>query len=349
VTLIASGPRGIQTVGGVDVFCVPMPKAYLIRQLIFHTRVLSLIMRSWSSIDVILFHEMSTSFILPLRLIRLITKRDRPLLAMDTRTLFMTGPDQVTGRDRLRQLYLDMMTRASNQWADGRLAITARMARAVEIPQGKLWGVWPSGVNPDEFSKAIARRTWPSAGDAVRLIYIGALQHERNLFSMCAAVQEANSKGTDFELVIAGEGTIREQLKEIADSSANKIQIRDRVPHSQIPYLLSEAHVGVLPFADELKFRVSSPIKLFEYMAAGLPIMATRIACHVDVATDGGYVFWAGKGLESDLVCALCHIWENRSSLQELSKEAVAAAERWTWANSAKELERALRKGLCAV
>ena len=40
-------------------------------------------------------------------------------------------------------------------------------------------------------------------------------------------------------------------------------------PHDQIPEVLARAHVGVLPFPDEEKFRVSSPIKLFEYMAAG--------------------------------------------------------------------------------
>jgi hypothetical protein len=42
-------------------------------------------------------------------------------------------------------------------------------------------------------------------------------------------------------------------------------------------------------------FKASSPIKLFEYLASGLPILATRMACHSDVISIGKYVFWVER------------------------------------------------------
>jgi glycosyltransferase involved in cell wall biosynthesis len=110
--------------------------------------------------------------------------------------------------------------------------------------------------------------------------------------------------------------------------------------------MLAKAHVGVLPFPDEEKFQVSSPIKLFEYMAAGLPVLATRIACHTDVAGDGGYVFWAEQASVTGLHAALCLVWQNRDSLRSMGSQAAIASRAWTWHESARKLRAALERGV---
>ncbi len=348
VTLIGSGPKGDREVNGVQVLCIPTPRIYILRQLVFHAQVLAMVLKAWSTIDIILFHEMSGAWVLPLRALRWITGRARPALAMDTRTLFMTDRERASGRDRLRKWYLDLMTRAGNRWADGRLAITQRMAGAIGIPPATLWGTWPSGVDVDEFSEPARKRRWPSDGEPIRLIYIGTLNHERNLLAMCAAVEQANSEGMDFVFGMVGDGTLWEELRQRAESSGGKIEVMPRVSHRQIPVLLSEWHIGVLPFRDELKFRVSSPIKLFEYMASGLPILATEVVCHTDAVGAGDYVFWARGGGEADLLSALRHIWQGRGTLAELGNHASDAASAWSWQRSAQKLDQALRRGLPA-
>jgi glycosyltransferase involved in cell wall biosynthesis len=104
--------------------------------------------------------------------------------------------------------------------------------------------------------------------------------------------------------------------------------------------------VGVIPFPDEPKFQVSSPLKLFEYMASGLPILATRIVCHTDVIGDGKYVFWAETSEVDKIAAALRFIWLSRDSLEELGKQAVSAAQDWTWHESARKIKVALERGL---
>jgi glycosyltransferase involved in cell wall biosynthesis len=109
---------------------------------------------------------------------------------------------------------------------------------------------------------------------------------------------------------------------------------------------LAEAHVGVVPFADEQKFRVSSPIKLFEYMAAGMPILATRIDCHTDVVGQGNYVIWAEGSDEQALLDGLKKVWDVRQCLAKLGGEAAVASTGWTWAASAHKLAEAINKGI---
>ena len=102
----------------------------------------------------------------------------------------------------------------------------------------------------------------------------------------------------------------------------------------------------MLPFPDEEKFRVSSPIKLFEYMAAGLPILATRIVCHTDVIGNGAYVFWAEQTDAAGLLAALRLVWLSREVLSTMGAQAAVAAQAWTWHTSAQKLKLAIEHGL---
>ena len=90
VTLIAACPAGRHTIRGVEVQCVPMPETYVVRQLLFHLRVLRFLGPQWGTIDVILCHPMSVLWLLPLRLVRALTGSSRPVIVMDTRTVAMT-------------------------------------------------------------------------------------------------------------------------------------------------------------------------------------------------------------------------------------------------------------------
>ena len=346
VTLVAAGPAGHLCVRGVEVRCIPKPQVYLLRQVVFHIRLLRFLAQEWATTDVILFHQMSAPWLLPLRFVRRLTGRQRPLLVMDTRTVQMVPMSVATWKDRLRAAFYELMNRLANRWADGQTAITQRMAELVRIPSQQLWGTWPSGVNPEQFAPAQLARRWPLLGEPIHLVYVGVLNHERNLLTLSKAVEKANAKGMAFTLSLIGEGTERLDLEEFALRTAGRIRVLPPVPHDHVPRLLAKAHVGVLPFPDSEDFQASSPIKLFEYVASGLPILATRIVCHTDVIDNGKYTFWAEQADVSRLLAALRLIWQNQDSLSEMGSQAAPAAQAWTWHESAKKLKMSLEYGL---
>ena len=347
VTLLAAGPPGPQKAHGVDIMCVSSPDVYFLRQIVFATETLLYIARMRQPPDVLLFDQNSALWLLSVRLMRwLIWKSRRPVLVMDIRTLHMPPPGKQGWKGALHGLYRGIGIWAGSHWADGQTAITPRMAESVHIPAQRLWGVWPSGVNLEMYKAAPVDRQWPKEGMPVHLIYVGVLHYERNLTSLCQAVQRANSEGMSFILTLVGDGTERTELERLARASSGRIRWVPPVPHEDIPVLLGQAHIGMLPFPDEEKFRVSSFIKLFEYMAAGLPVLATRIVPHTDVIGSGDYVFWADGSDAPALLAALRVAWVGRARLSQMGAHAAAAAANWTWRASAAKLAAALEYGL---
>jgi glycosyltransferase involved in cell wall biosynthesis len=347
VTLLAPGqPEGKQLIRGVEAYCIPMPRSYLLGQVVYHLKVLRTLMREWTTLDVILFHQMSAPWLLPLKVVRGLTRRQRPLLVMDSRTVPMVV---MTSKDRLRARFSNLGNWMANRWADGQTAITPHMAEAVRIPPGQLWGIWPSGVNLELFAPSQTARRWPPPGKPIHLVYTGVLDHVRNLMPLCRATERANAEGMAFTLSLVGKGGGRSDLEKYAHQTEGRVRVRPPVPHDRVPEVLAEAHVGVLPFPDEERLRVSSFIKLFEYMAAGLPILATRIVALTDVMDGKGCAFWAEDASVEGLLVALRLVWRSCSSLEEMGCEAASDAQAWTWEAASRKLRDALEHGLAGA
>ncbi len=347
VTLIAPGLPGKQEKLGVEYVGIPMPNIYLIRQLIYHSRVNAFIAKLDQKPDVVMFHEISVPIYGLAHIVRKIRGQKRPVYVQDIRTLPMQPAEISSFKDRLRGRFFYLVNWLANHgFVDGRVAITGQMAKALRIPSDKLWGVWTSGVKLEMFERAAGMRDWQNIDQQVNLIYIGSMSDGRNLTLFGRAVVEANRQGMNFSMTFIGEGTEMDDLLLLEKEAGGCIHVYPSIPHDQIQDWLARGHIGVLPFPDELKFRVSSPIKLFEYAASGLAILATRIACHTDVIGDGKYVIWAEELTVESLVEALKLAWQNRGSLHEMGELARKESPRWTWGESAANLGKALDHGL---
>lgn len=346
VTLIAAGAPSQTLIRGVEVCHISRPDIYLLRQIFFHWRVAKRLYQQVEDIDILLFHELSAPWLSLFLLFLKFTGKKRPLFVMDTRTLPMEAEDKASWKERLRGAFSLQMNKLANGVFDGRTAITNRMAESLHIPREKLWGVWPSGVQLEIFSNTAQRRNSLQSEEPIHIIYIGSVYHERNLLTLAEAVTQANAKEHVFTLSIVGDGNARSVLENYSQEKGKHIHIYPPVPHEEIPGWLSKAHIGTLPFPDEEKFRVSSPIKLFEYLAVGLPVLATKIACHTDVIENNDVAFWAESADQEGLFNALQKVKENRAKLAEMSRNATGLAQKWTWQSSADKLKHALEDGI---
>lgn len=347
VTLIAPDDPGVHIKLGVEYTGIPMPDIYLIRQLIFQIRVKQFVDRLKPVPDAVMFHEFAVPAFFLSKIGRILTGRKKPVYAQDIRSLPMQPADIAGLKDRLRGLYFFLENWFANHGAvDGRIAITRPMAEALRIPSERFWGVWSSGVQPELFNRAAKNRDWSDIERQVKLIYIGSMSDGRNLAVLGRAVMEANRRGMNFHVTYVGGGTEMDDLLRLESEAGGCVRVQAPVPHDTIQDWLAQAHIGVLPFPDELKFRVSSPIKLFEYAASGLAILATRITCHTNVIGDGKYVIWAKESTVDSLAASLEDAWNNRARLREMGELARRESSRWTWSEAAANLEKALQYGI---
>ena len=110
------------------------------------------------------------------------------------------------------------------------------------------------------------------------------------------------------------------------------------LPDAQLPTYLQAADVGLLPFADKPLNRARFPIKLGDYLAAGLPVLTNNVGEMGRIVREED----AGEVTESDpwsYASGLSRILESASRLEGYRERARAAAEKMSWSAVSGELE----------
>jgi glycosyltransferase involved in cell wall biosynthesis len=105
-------------------------------------------------------------------------------------------------------------------------------------------------------------------------VYVGGLSDDRGLREMRMAVELA-AKETPVKLVIAGHVNSRAKAEFQRDGESALVDYKGQLSRSQVVDLLGRARVGLVLFHPTGNYLDSQPNKLFEYMAAGLPVVAS--------------------------------------------------------------------------
>jgi glycosyltransferase involved in cell wall biosynthesis len=81
----------------------------------------------------------------------------------------------------------------------------------------------------------------------------------------------------DIQLLIAGSGPAEQELRQLTLSLGvqEHVLFQGFVPYSDLPALLARADIGVATSRQNEFRQYASPLKLVEYMAAGLPVICS--------------------------------------------------------------------------
>jgi glycosyltransferase involved in cell wall biosynthesis len=147
------------------------------------------------------------------------------------------------------------------------------------IPQYKLMP-YPNGVDVTSFSNKDGkeiRKKYQLSGSQV-IIYIGTLDKARNLSLLLQAFSKVRKHKKKAKLLIVGEGSDRGNLQ----SLARELEIEEgviftgQVTGSDIPEYVAAADIGISPVPPLDCYKIGSPIKVFEYMGGGNPVIANE-------------------------------------------------------------------------
>jgi glycosyltransferase involved in cell wall biosynthesis len=139
------------------------------------------------------------------------------------------------------------------------------------------WGADTGRFGPGATGSAPFER--PAATVAV---FAGAFRAWHGAIHLVTALRELQARGrTDIGAVFIGDGPELLHVREAAAGLPNVI-FTGALPHAQLPACLAACDIGVAPFDLEAHRPLSlgfywSPLKIFEYMAAGLPVVAPAL------------------------------------------------------------------------
>lgn len=144
------------------------------------------------------------------------------------------------------------------------------------IPEEKIFTV-RNGVDVDRFSTATApsaelrSRLGVTAGE-ILVLYIGAHGISQGLKSVADAAARLQAEPIHFALV--GEGADKRNVEEhVKALGLENVSMLAGVPSGDVPDVLAAADICLVPLRDVPLFATFIPSKIFEYLAAGKPVV----------------------------------------------------------------------------
>jgi glycosyltransferase involved in cell wall biosynthesis len=217
--------------------------------------------------------------------------------------------------------------------------ISDSLARSLALPRKRVH-LLPLGA------EIIA--TAPKSFEKMRLLYIGTLSGRRihqTVRGFADFLADVGTRG-DYEYVIIGSGFNREEeaLRDLVSrlSLDGVVRVLGFLPRSELRPFFEEQNIGVAYIPMTAHFDTQPPTKLFEYLLAGLPVIATRTTENRRIITDsnGILVEDTADGFRDGLM-------RIRANLSSYSSDRIrAGAIRYSWSTIVQGNLRPYLKGL---
>jgi glycosyltransferase involved in cell wall biosynthesis len=134
-------------------------------------------------------------------------------------------------------------------------------------------------------------------------------------------------------------GRVRKRVDALGLSS--RVIFTGHVPPAEVPALLQRADVLVLPNPPgEVSMRYTSPLKLFEYLASGRPVVASDLPAFREVLDDSRNAVLFEAGSAFALRSAIARLLAEPALAERIGREGFETARQFSWDRRAERLEQ---------
>lgn len=189
--------------------------------------------------------------------------------------------------------------------------------------------VCPNGISPERFPENLLP-TMPDKRFTVG--FLGTLKPWHGIEILLEAFLAAKRQNSNMRLLVVGDGPMVNLLEGV-----DGVEMTGAVDPMDVPGLLASMNVGLAPYPNQEPFYFS-PLKIVEYMAAGLPVIASRIGDIPMVIADNVDGILVDPGDVQALMDSILHLMHD----QELCSRMGAKARRkvmseFTWGTVAEK------------
>lgn len=193
------------------------------------------------------------------------------------------------------------------------------------IPKEKI-AVVPNGIDVSFFKTKNLNREQ-------KVVFSGAMYYHRGLDILLEAATEIVKKLPDTKFVLLGEGPEMGRLQDevIKKNLSKNVEFKGWVPRTEIPLYLAESCIGIGPLRSTDVTKNALPIKVLEYMASSLPVVAAEGTLQKEVLVDGHNGHFIKNSL--DLAQKIILILENDTLRETMGKRSKEMVTKFDWTN----------------
>ena len=169
--------------------------------------------------------------------------------------------------------------------------------------------------------------------DSDQIIFSGAMYHHRGIDILLEAVKEIVKEKPQTKLVLLGDGPEMNQLKKIAQENKleENVDFKGWIDRNKIPEYLATSSIGIGPLRSTEVTKYALPIKVLEYMSAGLPIIAAKNTLPEDILEEGKNGFFINNSTE--LVEKILELLNNKELRKKMGKNSKEMVKKFDWKN----------------
>jgi len=198
--------------------------------------------------------------------------------------------------------------------------------------------VVPNGVDTASFNPDVETAVLDIADDAFVVGFVGSLKAWHGLESLLDGFRELPAEG-GYHLLIVGEGPLRSWVEGYVRGARldGRVTVTGWVEYEDIPRYMRRFDVAAAPYhaIDDFYF---SPLKLFEYLAVGRPVVASAIGQMNDVIDDGRTGLLCRPDDPADFAAKIARLRSDDALRERMSSAAAIEGARRTWTHNAQRM-----------
>ncbi len=175
------------------------------------------------------------------------------------------------------------------------------------------------------------------------ICYIGSLYKWKGIDVLISAMQYLPEETL---LVVGGGNRLTELQKGAEAKGITNVIFTGEIQHSSVPDYLAQAKIAILPNIECGPSVFSSPLKLFEYMASGLPIVASDLPVFREILSHKKNSILVEPGNPQALASGINFLIQNPAVASDIAAQANADIENFTYERRAERILDLIRR-LC--
>jgi len=168
-----------------------------------------------------------------------------------------------------------------------------------------------------------------------KIVYTGGISKMRGIIDVIIALENI-----DVKLLLAGkylEPTLRSELLKL--KSWNKVIEKGFLSKDDVYLLYQESFLGIVTLHPTVNYLDSLPVKMFEYMAAGLPIIASNFPIWKQIIEENNVGICVNPQNPSEIAKAIKLLQNNPEEAIKMGENGIKAVkEKYNWGIEEKKL-----------